>query len=92
MFFQLKSHAEMYNKPSEKTEKRKSKVGTGDANRAFARIGGGISVSMGGENAQRKPHLDPGEDKEEPQLHFWVAVFTLAASTALVALCAEAMV
>lgn len=81
----------MYNKPSEKSEKRRVKIGTGDAKKGLAQMGAGISASMGGENAQRSPLVEPLE-KEEPQLHIWVALFTLAASTALVAVCAEAMV
>jgi Ca2+:H+ antiporter len=35
---------------------------------------------------------DDKEEADEPQLHMWVAVFALAASTAVVALCAEFMV
>ena len=81
----------MYNKPSEKSEKRRVKVGTGDAKRGFAQMGAGISASMGGKNAQRNPLVEP-EEKEEPQLNIWVALFTLVVSTALVAVCAEAMV
>ncbi|KAK2796241.1 hypothetical protein FQN50_009631 [Emmonsiellopsis sp. PD_5] len=91
LFFQLKSHTEMYNKPSEKAEKRRGKVGSGDASKGIAQIGAGISASMGGENAQRVP-ITEVEEEEVPQLSLWVALFTLAASTALVALCAEAMV
>ncbi|EQL31517.1 Ca2+:H+ antiporter [Blastomyces gilchristii SLH14081] len=91
LFFQLKSHMEMYNKPSEKVEKRRGRVGTGDATIGIAQIGAGISATMFGDNAQRVSMVIP-DDKEEPQLTIWVALFTLAASTALVALCAEAMV
>ncbi|KAL7353338.1 vacuolar H+/Ca2+ exchanger [Histoplasma ohiense] len=91
LFFQLKSHTEMYNKPSEKVEKRRGRVGAGDATKGIAQIGAGISATMGGENSQRVPMAIPDE-KEEPQLTVWVALFTLAVSTALVALCAEAMV
>ncbi|KAF3891670.1 hypothetical protein GTR04_4941 [Trichophyton interdigitale] len=46
---------------------------------------------MGGQNAQQIPVVVPQEE-EEPQLSIYVAVFTLCTSTALVALCAEAMV
>src|SRR5215471_17989670 len=91
LFFQLKSHTEMYNKPSEKVEKRRTKVEEGDAIKGIAQIGAGISASMGGKNAQQIPVVQP-DDKEEPQLSAWVAVFTLVASTAVVAICAEAMV
>ncbi|KMP00605.1 vacuolar calcium ion transporter /H(+) exchanger [Coccidioides immitis RMSCC 3703] len=93
LFFQLKSHTEMYNKPSEKVEKRRGKVESGDAIKGIAQIGAGISASMGGHNAQSVPIQVPDdEDQEEPELHFFVALFTLAASTALVGVCAEALV
>jgi Ca2+:H+ antiporter len=91
LYFQLKSHTVLYNKPSEKVEKRKSKVATGDALRGFAQIGR-ITAGMGGGDAQRYPLVEPAEEEEEPQLSLWVAMATLAASTALVAICAEAMV
>ncbi|KAI1910343.1 hypothetical protein LOZ12_004680 [Ophidiomyces ophidiicola] len=93
LFFQLKSHTEMYNKPSEKVEKRRGKVEDGDALKGLAQIGAGMSASMGGHNAQRMPVHAPVEDEqEEPQLHLFVALFTLAASTALVGVCAEGLV
>ncbi|WEW57743.1 hypothetical protein PRK78_003210 [Emydomyces testavorans] len=92
LFFQLKSHTEMYNKPSEKVEKRRGKVESGDAIKGIAQIGAGISASMGGHNAQRVPIQVPEEEEEEPQLHIFVAFLTLAVSTALVGVCAEAMV
>ncbi|EFE29645.1 membrane bound cation transporter, putative [Trichophyton benhamiae CBS 112371] len=93
LFFQLKSHASIFNTPSEKVEKRSKskKVEDGDASKGIAQIGAGFSASMGGQNAQHIPVVVP-EEEEEPQLSIYVAVFTLCASTALVALCAEAMV
>lgn len=54
-------------------------------------MGANISASMGGSAAQETPMREP-EEKEQPQLSKWVALFTLAASTALVAICAEFMV
>lgn len=91
LFFQLKTHAEMYNSPSTKVEKRRTKVEEGDSIRGLARMGAGISASMGGSATQETPMREP-EEKELPQLSFWVAIFTLAVSTALVAICAEFMV
>lgn len=72
-------------------EKRRTKVTGGDATKTLANMGAGISATMGGQAAQENPSREP-DDKEEPQLSIWVAVFTLGASTALVALCAEYMV
>ncbi|EAW18261.1 hydrogen/calcium exchanger domain-containing protein [Aspergillus fischeri NRRL 181] len=90
LFFQLKSHTEIYNRPSPKVEKRRQKVSEGDASRGLAQIGK-MTATMGGQNAQQmKIHEE--DDEEQPQLSTWVAVLTLAISTAFVALCAEFMV
>ncbi|KAL2221648.1 sodium/calcium transporter [Thermoascus aurantiacus ATCC 26904] len=94
LFFQLKSHTEMYNRPSPKSEKRSNKISEGDASKGIAQIGQ-MTATLG---AQRPEQVqiqipEPAEDEPEtPQLNIWVAVFTLAASTVLVALCAEFMV
>ncbi|OGM46313.1 sodium/calcium transporter [Aspergillus bombycis] len=91
LFFQLGSHAEMYNSPSPKVEKRRGKVNDGDTHRGIAQIGK-MTATLAGQNAQQLKLQDPDEEEEEPQLSIWVAVLTLAISTALVALCAEYMV
>lgn len=91
LFFQLRTHTEIYNRPSPKVEKRRTKVAEGDASRGIAQIGK-MSASMGGQNVQQVKLHDPDDEEEEPQLHLWVAFLTLAISTALVALCAEYMV
>lgn len=93
LYFQLKTHIDIYNSPSEKTEKRKTgKKDKGDASRGIANIGGAFAASTQGEHV--KPNLaDQEEDEAEtPQLHIYVAFATLAISTVLVALCAEFMV
>ena len=82
----------MYNKPSEKVEKRKKKVEKGDTSKGMAQIGAGISASMGGKMTQETPVHEPEDEGEQPQLGKWVAVATLTISTALVAFCAEGMV
>ncbi|KAL4896216.1 sodium/calcium transporter [Aspergillus ambiguus] len=91
LFFQLKSHTDIYNSPSPKVEKRRQRIAEGDASRGIAQIGK-MSATLAGHNAQHMEIKDPGDEPEEPQLHIWVAVLTLAISTALVALCAEFMV
>ena len=91
LFFQLGSHTEMYNSPSPKVEKRRVKVNEGDTHRGIAQIGK-MTATLAGQNAQQLKLQDPDEEEEEPQLSIWVAVLTLAISTALVALCAEYMV
>ncbi|KAL9127400.1 MAG: hypothetical protein Q9217_003718 [Psora testacea] len=92
LLFQLKTHATMYNAPSQKVEKRGKRTEGGDVTKGFANIGAGISATMGGTATQETPVREPEAPKEQPQLSKWVALFTLAASTALVAICAEFMV
>lgn len=92
LFFQLKTHASMYSSPSPKVDKRRTKVEGGDAKKGIAGAGAGISATMGGAAAQENPSREPEEEGEQPQLSKWVALFTLAASTACVAICAEFMV
>lgn len=82
----------MYNAPSPKVEKRSVKPGKGDASKGIANMGAGISATMGGQVTQEKAVRIPDDEPEQPQLSKWVAMFTLAASTACVAVCAEFMV
>lgn len=95
LFFQLKSHAEIYNAPSEKTEKRTKSRAKGDTQKgiiAMSALGAGVSSQTAQRDLESRGSQGGEEDKEEPQLHFWVAVLTLVISTVLVALCAEYMV
>jgi Ca2+:H+ antiporter len=92
LFFQLKSHVEIYNKPSPKTEKRSTAISEGDASKRLANIGR-MTATVAGQNAADQVQMaDPDDEQEEPQLSIIVAVITLAISTAFVALCAEYMV
>lgn len=91
LLFQLRTHTEIYNRPSPKVEKRRVKVAEGDASRGIAQIGK-MSATMAGQNAQQMKLQDPDDEGEEPQLHIYVAFLTLAVSTALVGVCAEFMV
>lgn len=98
LFFQLKTHAEMYNTPSQKVPKRKSsKVEEGAANRGVAAIGAGTAAASGGgvnlKNLLSKPAEDEEEEEfESPSLSVVGALVTLAISTTLVAFCSEFMV
>ncbi|KAJ5972558.1 uncharacterized protein N7479_002476 [Penicillium vulpinum] len=92
LFFQLKSHADMYNRPSEKVERRHMKVSEGDASRGIAQIGKMTATPMVGQNADHMQMEDPDDDTEKPQLSVMVAILTLIISTAFVATCAEFMV
>ena len=87
----------MYNAPSPKVEKRGKRVGEGDSVKSIAAIGAQASATMTGPIGSSATHENTGfqqpeEESEEPKLSKWVALFTLAASTALVAICAEFMV
>jgi Ca2+:H+ antiporter len=92
LFFQLKSHVDIYNRPSLKVKKRHQRIGEGDASRGIAQIAGMSAASMGGENAQHIQMQNPDDEPELPQLTTLVALITLGVSTALVAICAEFMV
>ncbi|KAI5283721.1 hypothetical protein KEM54_001907, partial [Ascosphaera aggregata] len=94
LFFQLKTHIDIYNAPSPKSEKLKwRKVSNGDVRRTVAQAGS-TATGPGIQNGVRI--VDSTESKEdaseEPQLKTWVAVLTLIISTVFVALCAEFMV
>lgn len=94
LFFQLKSHAEIYNTPSEKTEKRTKKRAEGDTQKGVIAMGN-LGASMTSQTAQHdleSRESDDVDDEEVPQLHFYVAILTLVISTVFVALCAEFMV
>jgi Ca2+:H+ antiporter len=100
--FQLKTHATMYNAPSQKVEKRKrSKKSEGDAVRGIAAIGAGTAAASGGgvnvKSLFKNPDEDHADNQEEeefetPSLSVIGALITLAISTTLVAFCSEFMV
>lgn len=92
LFFQLKTHVDIFNQPSAKNEKKSRKKETGDATKGIAQIGAGLGAAGRAGQEGQKLIKQPPEEEETPQLSVWVAVFTLAVSTALVAICAEFMV
>ncbi|KAL7950164.1 Ca2+ transporter [Trichoderma barbatum] len=95
LFFQLKTHQEVFAAPSEKVERTPFRSASKAANvkqglASSAQVGG---ILIGTEMANISDNKAEEEDEEEePQLHFYVALGTLAASTAIIALCAEFMV
>ncbi|KAL3467397.1 sodium/calcium transporter [Aspergillus heterothallicus] len=91
LFFQLKSHTEIYNAPSQKSEKRRQKISEGDASRGIAQIGH-MSAAMAGSHQVSLHNSDEEDEPEEPQLSVFVALLTLCISTAFVGICAEFMV
>jgi Ca2+:H+ antiporter len=109
LYFQLSTHAFMYQLESQKVAMRPMKhhLPEGGVKKAFA-LGGGVAAAQGrthplnldvppnGEimrkDAIEQQKQSDGEEEDEPQLHLWVAIFTLAASTVIVAICAEFLV
>ncbi|CAG8383745.1 unnamed protein product [Penicillium salamii] len=92
LFFQLKSHADMYNRPSPKVERRRARVGEGDASRGIAQIGKMTAAPLVGQNPDHMQMEDAEDEPEQPQLSIVTAMLTLLISTAFVAACAEFMV
>ena len=95
LYFQLSTHVEIYNAPSEKSPKRNQKIAKGQASAAM--MTGAANVSAGAVNSNVQENMtsanrEAEEDVEEPQLSLIGALVTLLAATVLVALCAEFMV
>ena len=90
LLFQLKTHASIYNEPSQKVEKRKGKIEEGEVNKQLATIGDNMSATL--PIVKESGYRQPEEEPEQPQLSVWVAVATLSISTALVGICAEFLV
>lgn len=90
LFFQYKSHADIWNRPSPRTEKRGYKVVEGAVSKSIAQVGY-MSCALAGSNMPIKPDQLAFEcdDVEEPQLNLYVALGMLATSTTLVAFCTQ---
>lgn len=92
LFFQLRTHVDMYNEPSKKSPKKSSKVDDGDVIAAMAKVGGSAAATSGGRQQQERMDQKPDDDEaEEPQLTLVGAIVTLCVSTVLIAFCAEFM-
>ena len=79
LFFQLKSHSGMYVEPSQKAERRKPKMGRGDA---IQSMGAGLT------DADTDPERlsdDDDEDDREPKLAIYTIVMVLVICTTLIA-------
>ncbi len=93
LFFQLSTHKEMYNAPSQSgTKRRRSRKEEGDVHKAFAGIGGNLAGSAGG-RANLHSHVQiPAVEPEEPTLSLAGSLVTLCLATALIGVCAEFLV
>lgn len=94
LFFQLRTHVDMYNEPSQKVPKRSSgKKDEGEASKGIAVIGAASGAAIaGGRINQENLVQQQDEEEETPQLTRVGALVTLAISTVFIALCAEYMV
>ena len=90
LFFQLRTHVDLYNEPSPKAPKRN--VQKGEATNQILSMGGSLAAHGAGEETQGKIDPKEKEEDEQPQLNLAVAIFTLVWSTALVGVCAEFLV
>ncbi|KAK8091351.1 Vacuolar calcium ion transporter [Apiospora phragmitis] len=101
LYFQLKTHADVFNETSEKTATYASSSnnvaqegvhGTVASIAVMAATTAGPQASQARQNASRDGDDEEEDDDEDPQLHFWVAIAQLTISTVIIALCAEFMV
>jgi Ca2+:H+ antiporter len=103
LYFQLKTHSDMFNEESQKVamRPRKNSVAPGAISKVLVQAGG-LGAGAGRPNLPERPpqdelirttaYEDQDEEPEEPQLHIAVAWLTLAGATAIIGLCAEFMV
>jgi len=98
LFFQLKSHADMYNEKSEKAPivplRKKHDV---DRHKGIAAMGAGSAAIAGGSLINNDTLAHPQteleeDDAETSQLSLIGSIVTLCVATALVGICAEFMV
>ena len=101
LLFQLKTHATMYNAPSPKNQRRstiKRKNKETDVEKANFDAAATSSAAAGGQAAHdaqtqesSSQNSEDQPEQEQAQLRLWVAILTLAISTAFVGICAEFM-
>lgn len=92
LIFQLKTHVEIYNTPSQKSEKKKGSTREkGETLMGIARIGAGTAASAGGQvNQSNLVHEE--EEEETPALSIIGALITLTIATVFIAFNSEFMV
>ena len=99
LFFQLKTHSAVFAEVSQKVEARpfrRSRRGDGGSSSSSSSDKG--TPNPPGPKTEKATHVEQEQEQEqdhqeeEPQLHFAVALTTLALSTAVIALCAEFVV
>jgi Ca2+:H+ antiporter len=92
LIFQLKTHVEIYNTPSQKSEKKKGATKEkGETLMGIARIGAGTAASAGGQVNQSNLVYEE-EEEETPALSVIGALVTLTIATVFIAFNSEFMV
>ncbi|KAI0458767.1 Calcium/proton exchanger [Xylaria acuta] len=102
LFFQLKTHSEMFNEESQKVPKKevfkkKQNLPEGAIASGVARLGA-TYATVRDENGEMSEVMqvpssnDDEDESEEPTLHLFVALGSLTISTVIIALCAEGLV
>jgi len=103
LYFQLSTHADMFNEQSQKVpmRPRKNAIPEGGVMKSLVKAGG-IGAGPGRAAVLDRPpndelvrtsaYEDQQEEPEMPQLHIAVAWATLAIATAIIGICAEFMV
>jgi Ca2+:H+ antiporter len=92
LIFQLKTHVEIYNTPSQKSEKKKGSTREkGETLMGIARIGAGTAASAGGQVNQSNLVYEE-EEEETPALTVIGALVTLTIATVFIAFNSEFMV
>lgn len=93
LYFQLSTHSDIYNAPSEKSAKtRGGKRAKGDTIRGLATMGAGSAAASGGQIHQSNLVQDPDDEAEQPSLTVVGALVTLTIATVLIAFTSEFMV
>ena len=86
LIFQLKTHREVYNAPSEKVPRKSRKKNAAQAMASSGAVGAQVGIEHNVQEA------DEDDEEDPPLLTRLGALLTLAGSTVLVAICAEYMV
>lgn len=98
LLFQLKTHHLMFSEEGQKVPAKpyRKAIQPGAVGQALVNPAGMLAHGVADQEELRKNlmtlHPKDEDEGEDPQLHFWVAIGTLAASTVVIALCAEFMV
>ena len=85
LYYQLGTHAEVWNTPGAKVPKKRKEIKRGETTRGLAQMGAKSAAVSGGQIARSRMYQDDEDEDEaeEPQLSFLTAVGTLIMFTTL---------